>query len=47
MQADKQIGAMEQNGLITSQDSDYVTEVKLEQGKFSVNGKPFDPAMLK
>ncbi len=47
MQADKQIGAMEQNGLIRSQDSDYVTEVKLEQGKFSVNGKPFDPAMLK
>lgn len=47
MQADKQIGMMEQNGLIASQDTDYVTEVNLEKGKFTVNGKPFDPAMLK
>ncbi|CEG55903.1 YdgA family protein [Legionella fallonii] len=47
MQADKQISAMEQNGLIMAQGADYVTEVKLEQGKFTVNGKPFDPSMLK
>lgn len=47
MQADKQIATMEQNGLITSQGSDYVTEVSLDQGKFTVNGKPFDPAMVK
>ncbi len=47
MQADKQISAMEQNGLIVAQDTDFVTEVKLEQGKFTVNGKPFDPSMLK
>ena len=38
---------MEQNGLIVAQGSDYVTEVNLEKGKFTVNGKPFDPAMLK
>lgn len=47
MQADKQIETMVQNGLITAQGSDYVTEVNLEQGKFKVNGKPFDPAIMK
>ena len=47
MQADKQISTMEQNGLIISQGSDYLTEVKLFQGKFTVNGKVFDPSMLK
>lgn len=47
MQTDKQLSAMEQNGLIVAQGSDFVTEVKLEQGKFTVNGKPFDPSMLK
>ena len=47
MQADKQIGLWEQNGLITAQDSDYVTEISLDKGKFTVNGKPFDPAMMK
>lgn len=47
MQADKQIGMMEQNGIISAEGSNYVTEVSLEQGKFMINGKPFDPAMLK
>lgn len=47
MQADKQISTMEQNGLIVLSGSDYVIEVNLEQGKFLVNGKPFDPTMLK
>lgn len=47
MQADKQISTMEQNGLIVQSGSDYVIEVNLEQGKFSINGKPFDPAMVK
>lgn len=47
MQSDRQIATMEQNGLIVTSGSDYVVEVTLEQGKFTVNGKPFDPAMLK
>lgn len=47
MQADRQIMAMEQNGLIILSGTDYVIEVNLDQGQFSVNGKPFDPAMLK
>lgn len=47
LQTDKQIGTMEKNGLIVLSGSDYVIEVTLEQGKFTINGKPFDPAMLK
>ena len=47
MQADKQVSAMEQNGLIVLAGVDYVIEVNLEQGKFMINGKPFDPNMLK
>lgn len=47
MQSDKQISAMQQSGLITVDGSDYVIEVNLDQGKFSINGKPFDPAMIK
>ena len=47
MQADKQIATIEQNGLVVASGSDYVIEIGLEQGKFTINGKPFDPAMLK
>jgi uncharacterized protein YdgA (DUF945 family) len=47
MQADKQLSLLQQNGLITLQGSDYLIEVTLEQGKFTVNGKPFDSSMLK
>ena len=47
MQTDKQLGSLEQTGLITVNGTDYVVEVSLEQGKFTVNGKPFDPTMLK
>jgi uncharacterized protein YdgA (DUF945 family) len=47
MQADKQTAGMVQNGLVVLSGSEYVIEVTLEQGKFTVNGKPFDPAMLK
>lgn len=46
-QVDKQIASMEQSGLITVNGSDYVVEITLEQGKFTVNGKTFDPTMLK
>lgn len=47
MQSDKQISTMEQNGLIVLSGSDYVIEINLDQGKFNVNGKPFDPSMVK
>lgn len=47
MQTDKQLAAVEQTGLVTVSGSDYVIEVNLEQGKFVVNGKPFDPSMVK
>lgn len=46
-QADKQINTMLQNGLIVASGSDYDIEITLEQGKFVVNGKPFEPSMLK
>lgn len=47
MQADKQVATLQQNGVIVVDGSDYVIEVTLDQGKFTINGKPFDPAMLK
>ena len=47
MQTDKQLAALEQTGLITVQGSDYLMEVNLDQGKFTVNGKPFDPSKMK
>ncbi|KTD34934.1 putative membrane protein YdgA-like protein [Legionella moravica] len=47
MQTEKQISSLEQSGLITVDGSDYVVEVSLDQGKVTVNGKPFDPSMLK
>lgn len=47
MQTEKQLGTLEQSGLINVNGTDYVIEVSLDQGKFTVNGKPFDPSMLK
>jgi uncharacterized protein YdgA (DUF945 family) len=47
MQADKQLTALQQNGLIVLQGTDYLIEIDLAQGKFTVNGKPFDASMLK
>ncbi|CAM2921840.1 YdgA family protein [Legionella worsleiensis] len=47
MQTEKQIATIEQSGLITVDGSDYVVEMSLDQGKFLVNGKAFDPSMLK
>lgn len=47
MQMDKQIASLEQNGAVVVEGSDYVTEVTLEAGKFVVNGKPFDPSMIR
>lgn len=47
MQVDKQINELEQSGLITVDGKDYVIEMSLSEGKFTVNGKPFDPSMMK
>lgn len=47
MQTDKQLNALLQTGLITVQGIDYLVEVTLDQGKFTVNGKPFDSSMFK
>lgn len=47
METDKRLGILVQNGLLTVNADNYVIEVSLAQGKFIVNGKPFDPAMLK
>lgn len=47
MQTDKQIASLEQSGLVTVDGSDYVIELTLDQGKVTVNGKPFDPSMMK
>jgi hypothetical protein len=33
--------------VITVDGTDYLIEVNLDQGKFAVNGKPFDSSMLK
>lgn len=45
--ADKQLLSMLQSGLLTQQGNDYVVELTLNQGQLVVNGKPFNPAMLK
>lgn len=47
MQTEKQLNALQQSGLIIVQGTDYVIEVSLEQGKFIINGKPYDPSMMK
>ncbi|QRN02729.1 DUF945 family protein [Legionella sp. MW5194] len=46
-QTDQQINAMVQSGLLVQQSTDYVVEVSLNQGQLVVNGKPFNPAMMK
>ncbi|MGL5743262.1 MAG: YdgA family protein [Legionella sp.] len=47
MQTEKQLNALQQAGLVVVQGTDYVVEVNLDQGKFTVNGKPFDSATVK
>lgn len=47
LQTDKQLASLEQAGIIKVQGTNYEVELSLEQGKLMVNGKPFDPAMLK
>ena len=46
IRTDKQLEAMTKAGLIVAKGSDYVIEVTLKKGQFTVNGKPYDPAMM-
>lgn len=46
-QADQQINAMVQSGMLVQQGTDYIIEMSLNQGQLMVNGKPFNPAMMK
>ncbi|KTD64668.1 YdgA family protein [Legionella spiritensis] len=46
-QTDKQINAMVQSGVLVENGKDYVVEITLNQGKLTVNGQAFNPAMLK
>lgn len=45
--ADKQIATMIQSGVLAVQGNDYVIEMNLNQGQLMVNGKAFNPGMLK
>lgn len=45
--ADKQLQAMLASGMLTQQGTDYLIEMNLDKGQLSVNGKPFNPAMIK
>lgn len=45
---ESQLAALVQSGvLLVVQGDYYLIEMKLEQGKLLINGKPYDPAMLK
>ncbi len=46
VQAQQKLSTMVQNGLLTLQGKEYVIEVNLQQGQLSINGKPFNPAMM-
>ncbi|KTD22214.1 putative membrane protein YdgA-like protein [Legionella lansingensis] len=45
--ADKQLATLVQNGVLAQQGSDYIVEVSLNQGQFTINGKPYSPEMMK
>ena len=47
MQTDKQLADLEQKGVIVVSGTDYVAEMNLEAGQFTLNGKAFDPSMFK
>ena len=44
---DKKLSALVEAGLLSIQGSEYVIEMNLQQGQLLVNGKPFNPAMMK
>ncbi|MBA4696589.1 MAG: YdgA family protein [Legionella sp.] len=45
--ADAQLATLVQNGMLKPVGSNYVLEATLTQGNFTINGKPFDPEMMK
>lgn len=45
-QVDQKLTTMTQTGLVTLQGNEYIIEVTLAQGQLSINGKPFNSAML-
>lgn len=47
MQTEKQLKVLQQAGLIVVQGTDYIIEISLDQGKFTINGKPYDPSTMK
>lgn len=47
IQAEKEISSLQQTGFLIAQGSDYIIEVSLNEGKITVNGKPFDFSMIK
>ena len=45
-QTDRKLSTLVQAGLLSVQGTEYVIELNLQQGQLSVNGKPFNPAMM-
>ncbi len=45
-QTDQKLSALVQSGLLSLQGNEYVIEVNFVQGQLSINGKPFNPAMI-
>lgn len=46
-QTTQQLTNLVQSGLLVQQGSDYTIDLSFENGQLSVNGKPFNPTMLK
>lgn len=46
-QADQHIAIMVQNGFLVKNGEDYTIEFKLEEGQLFINGKQFNPSMVK
>ena len=46
-EADKKLSALVEAKLLIVQGQSYVIEFQLSQGKFTVNGEPFDPSTFK
>lgn len=47
MQVEKHFNKMLESGFLIASGTDYSIEFKFDQGRLTVNGKPFDPSMIK
>ncbi|WP_133128334.1 YdgA family protein [Legionella nagasakiensis] len=47
MQTEERLSSLVQAGILKTEGNDYTIELKLENGQLSVNGQPFNPAMMK